>query len=60
MRKSELTREKQRLLWEEKQMRDEKIVELSEEELESLCACGCSCAKAFSAGMGAGEAESEE
>lgn len=26
-------------------MRDEKIVELSEEELESLCACGCSCAK---------------
>ncbi len=33
-------------------MRDEKIVELSEEELESLCACGCSCAKAFSAGMG--------
>lgn len=30
-------------------MRDEKIVELSEEELESLCACGCSCAKAFSA-----------
>ena len=22
-------------------MRDEKIVELSEEELESLCACGC-------------------
>ncbi len=37
-----------------------KIVELSEEELESLCACGCSCAKAFSAGMGAGEAESEE
>lgn len=23
-------------------MRDEKIVELSEEELESLCACGCS------------------
>lgn len=42
---------------EEKQMRDEKIVELSEEELESLCACGCSCAKAFSAGMGAGEAD---
>ena len=32
-------------------MRDEKIVELSEEELESLCACGCSCAKAFSAGI---------
>lgn len=37
-------------------MEDERVIELTEEELEVLSACGCGCTGRV-AGQGAGEAE---